>query len=683
MICADREIEYGQSLIPWEEMQLVPEKTRGKKRSSRRKYAAQIGALDIETTNLDEIKQSFIYHWQFQMDGFFTITGRTDDQMADFLRLLDDYLHGLNADLIVFVHNLSFEFQFLSGLFDLSGGRTFAMENRKVLKVDLLRHIELRCSYLQSGRSLDSLCKTYKVFHGKQSGDDFDYRKIRYPWTPLTSTEKLYCLNDVRGLVEAMYARKEERGDTWYSMPYTKTGYIRRRVKRALGYRTQYSRRDQADYEVYQALRRAFRGGNTHANVEYAGRIIDGVSFVDRSSSYPDVMLNCLYPKGAFKKTRPAAFDEMINSGEYAMIADLRLKNVRLKDEFFPVPYLSRDKCRRTVNGRFDNGRIYAADYLETTVTDIDFSILVSEYDFEYDCTGLYYTRYAYLPEELRAIIRDLYVKKTTLKGVEGSETEYALSKEDINSVYGMCVQDPGKPDIEYNGTDFMEDWEDPEGAYLRRIHNTPLLYAWGVWTTAWARLRLEEAIRLVGCRMVYCDTDSVGFVGDIDLTEYNRLRKSESEANGGTAVDPKGKRHWLGVFEPDKKPLQFVTFGAKKYAYTMEDGLHITIAGVNKKKGAEELKEAGGLPALQIGFVFRKGGGTSSIYNDEDFGLYKTENDGIIRIRRNIYIQDSEYTLGLTDDYVELITRTHFCRRTIDQRMYEQIGYIPPYAET
>lgn len=71
MICADREIEYGQSLIPWEEIQLVPEKTRGKKKSSRRKYAAQIGALDIETTNLDEIKQSFIYHWQFQMDGFF------------------------------------------------------------------------------------------------------------------------------------------------------------------------------------------------------------------------------------------------------------------------------------------------------------------------------------------------------------------------------------------------------------------------------------------------------------------------------------------------------------------------------------------------------------------------------------------------------------------------------------
>ena len=108
---------------------------------------------------------------------------------------------------------------------------------------------------------------------------------------------------------------------------------------------------------------------------------------------------------------------------------------------------------------------------------------------------------------------------------------------------------------------------------------------------------------------------------------------------------------------------------------------MHITIAGVNKVKGAEDLDEAGGLPALKTGFVFRKGGGTSSTYNDADFGLYKTPDGGIIRIRRNIYIQDSEYTLGLTDDYVELITHTHFIRKTLDQRMYEQNGYIPPYV--
>ena len=681
MICAERQIEYGTNPVPWEEVKLTPEKTRGRKQNSKRKFAAQIGAFDIETTNLDDVKQSFIYHWQFQMDKWFTVTGRTDDQIVDFFRDLDSYLDTLNADLIVYVHNLSFEFQFLSGLFDLSGEKTFAMDNRKVLKVSLLGHIEMRCSYLQTGRSFDSLCKTYKVFHVKQSGEEFNYRKIRYPWTELTEPELLYCLNDVRGLVEAMYARKEERGDTWYSIPYTKTGYIRRRVKQALGYRTQYARDEQSNYNVYLALRRAFRGGNTHANVEYSTRIIDGVTFVDRSSSYPDVMLNCKYPKGEFRQAPESAFDEIYKCGEYALIADIRIRDLRLKSEFWPVPYLSRDKCRRVVSGRFDNGRIYAADYLETTLTDIDFNILSSEYDFDFDCINLYYTRYDYLPQELRTIIRDLYTKKTTLKGVVGAETEYALAKEDINSIYGMCVQDPGKPDIDYTGEEFVENWDNPEETYQRRIKNTPLLYAWGVWTTAWARLRLEEGIRLVGSRMVYCDTDSVGFVGDIDLTDYNRKRQGESERNGGTAVDPKGQRHWLGVFEPDKKPNKFVTFGAKKYAYTLEDGLHITIAGVNKVKGAEELDEAGGLPALKTGFVFRKGGGTSSTYNDADFGLYKTLDGGIIRIRRNIYIQDSEYTLGLTDDYAELITHTHFVRKTLDQRMYEQVGYIPPYV--
>ena len=53
-------------------------------------------------------------------------------------------------------------------------------------------------------------------------------------------------------------------------------------------------------------------------------------------------------------------------------------------------------------------------------------------------------------------------------------------------------------------------------------------------------------------------------------------------------------------------------------------DELHITIAGVNKKLGAEELQERGGLEVMEDGFVFRKGGGTESKYNDKDLGLVK-----------------------------------------------------------
>ena len=70
----------------------------------------------------------------------------------------------------------------------------------------------------------------------------------------------------------------------------------------------------------------------------------------------------------------------------------------------------------------------------------------------EYDCTIIvdrcWKSPYTRLPSQFVSVINRLYHNKTALKGVEGRESDYALSKEDINSAYGMCVQDPGKPDI-------------------------------------------------------------------------------------------------------------------------------------------------------------------------------------------------------------------------------------------
>lgn len=302
-----------------------------------------------------------------------------------------------------------------------------------------------------------------------------------------------------------------------------------------------------------------------------------------------------------------------------------------------------------------DNGRIMAADHLIITVTDIDYDIICQQYDFSQAVNELWASRYDYLPAEIRTIVIDLYHAKTSLKNVPGRESEYASSKEDINSCYGMCVQDPGKPEIIFNGADYIKLVDQIPETYQEMISNTPLLYCWGVWITAWARYRLEEVIRMAGNQMVYCDTDSVFIQGDIDLTEYNSQRVQASTRSGAVAADFAGIEHPMGVFELDKICDEFITYGAKKYAYTRNGVLKITIAGVNKKKGAEELLSAGGLAALKPGFVFRKAGGTASWYNDTDYGPLKVEG-GEVNVTRNIYIQDAEYTLGITDEYRELI---------------------------
>ena len=108
---------------------------------------------------------------------------------------------------------------------------------------------------------------------------------------------------------------------------------------------------------------------------------------------------------------------------------------------------------------------------------------------------------------------------------------------------------------------------------------------------------------------------------------------------------------------EPEQPYDTFKTLGAKKYAYTQGGKMHITIAGVNKTKGAEELEAAGGLDAMKEGFTFRRGGGTESVYRDNYHEEKMIEGHTLI-ITDCVCIKDSTYTLGLTYEYKEVLSR-------------------------
>ena len=178
----------------------------------------------------------------------------------------------------------------------------------------------------------------------------------------------------------------------------------------------------------------------------------------------------------------------------------------------------------------------------------------------------------------------------------------------------------------------------------------------------------LEEGIRLVheteGADFVYCDTDSVKYTGTVDWTGYNTARVAECRESGSMATDPSGVTHYMGVFEnEDRKDTGvayrfFKTLGAKKYAYVEKDGegVHCTIAGVNKAKGGKELDEHGGLDAFEEGFVFRKAGGTMAVFNDSP-EIPEVEIEGhVLRITANVAILPSEYTLGITGEYERIL---------------------------
>lgn len=632
---------------------------RGNQRTKkRREFLHNIAAFDIETTRIEEVEQSVMYVWQFAIEGVGVCIGRTWPEFLQFLSRVRASLRG--RWLKVFVHNLSYEFQFLRGVYDFQPDDVFIIRERKILKCDMMEHFEFACSYLQTNQSLASFTAGFE--HEKTT---FDYEKKRYPWTPLDDVEIEYITNDVVGLIEAMRHRIDAGGDTIYTLPATSTGYVRRVAKRAMrGFNTDSLREMLPDPQLYTMLREAFRGGDVHASRFYAGEIVENVASWDRSSSYPDVIINDKFPMGEWTWVQHMSVDDFLTHymGRRACIFRVCFTNVRLINKAWPSPYLAYAKCRDVVRPALDNGRILSCDYCLTTMTDVDFKIFLAEYDFD-DMWFLEFAHAAYkkLPGPLRDVVNGLYKDKTKLKGVEGAEERYARSKEMINAVYGMMVQDPARPEIKYINGDYVEE-EEPLAQRLERANKRAFLsYAWGIWVTAWARYRLYEAVALVGpSRFVYCDTDSVKFIDDggADFTRYNEIRRAASEKNGAFAVDPKGNTHYMGVYEQEATAAQFRTWGAKKYAYYDQGGaLHLTCAGVGKKKGVEELERAGGLAAFKEGFIFVDAGGTESVYNDEpEIDHYYVDGYKYVPITTNVVIRPSTYTVGLSAEYRELL---------------------------
>lgn len=614
-------------------------------------------AFDIETTRLADIEQSIMYIWQFQIDTY-TIIGRAWDEFRLFLYKLRAALKG--RTMVIFVHNLSFEFQFLRGILPFQPKDVFAVERRKILYA-VYYCFEFRCSYLLSNMSLDLFTRKMRVEKPKLSG--FDYTKTRYPWTELTEFELDYATTDVKALVSAVKKLLEINNDTLATLPLTSTGFVRRECKnRMKTYNKEKLETLKINIEEWQILREAFRGGDTHANRYLSSEILENVFSFDRSSSYPDVIVNCKFPMSKFDRTDDISFDDfnrLITRGK-ACVFRVALKNVRIMPGQ-PCPYLTVDKSRNLLNYTADNGRILYADYLETTLTDIDFKIMLDMYNFELVAIPVcYFARYDYLPQQIRDMCIDYYQKKTSLKGVAGQEVFYDKFKNDFNAIYGMMAQNPVKRNIIVDTDYHYDDSQCEEEILAEHNKHAFLCYQWGVWVTAWARYRLHEGRRLVGADFVYCDTDSVKSLNNYAsaFDEYNKQRIADSTKNGAFAYDKNGKIHYMGVYELDGMYDKFVTMGAKKYAYEKDGDIHITVSGVSKKEGAKELQT---LVNFTDGFTFSAAGGLESVYNDI-FEPYTIVREGRkLEITSNVVLRPSTYTLGRTAEYTRIINTAKY----------------------
>lgn len=631
-----------------------------KKTDTIKGYVSLPATFDIEASTIKDKEKpfGFMYHWQMCVQGI-VVFGRTWTEWMQFMQRLSIELD-LNEKnkLVVYVHNLSYEFQFIRKF--IGDFKVFATDARKILTVKT-DTFEFRCSYRLSNMNLSKfIMNSPNTIHWKAS-EDLDYRVLRTPQSSFTLKEKGYFFNDVKGLYEAILTRLVD--DDLKSIPLTSTGYVRRDCRNAMR-RNKSNRKlflkTQLSLDQYILCKEAFRGGDTASNMYLCNTILRDVKSYDISSSYPYVMLTGDYPISAFMRWIPKTRSELNRLNKrYSTIGKYVFKNIKLKNDKY-APYIPIAKCNCYAKPEAYNGRILSADMLSITCTNYDFEIIADEYTFdELFVEEFLFAKKGKLPKELRERILFYFEGKSKLKGIDGKEYEYAKSKEYLNAIFGMMVTDILHNEWLIDEQDqFFEEKSDPEEK-LRRYYtsyNSFLPYQWGVFITAQARYRLREGLRKVGFDAVYWDTDSIKFIGNHENV-FEELNNKVIENKSGLPynIEINGKVYSTGIWEREERYDEFKTMGAKKYAFVKNGKIGITVSGLNKKQGAKELTEKGGLSHFKIGEVFFNSNRTCAYYNDEEPHII--EIDGVrILTASNIAIVDETYTLGISDTMLSIL---------------------------
>lgn len=580
-------------------------------------------SFDIETSsfiaskdeNGEPVKAATMYIWQLGLNGT-VIYGRTWDEFENVINELVDYLElSSKRHLLIYVHNLGYEFQFIRKRFEWD--KVFAIKQRRPVYA-ICGGIEFRCSLFLSNYSLEYIGKNllHKYPVEKLVGN-LDYSKIRHSKTPLTDEELAYCINDVKVVMSYIQEKIEMDGDIT-RIPLTNTGYVRNYCRKECFYEgipeddKEARKRVQMNYkaimkslqiqseEEYEQMHRAFMGGFTHASALYSGRVMYDVGSADLTSSYPYTIVSEYFPMTKGEYIGSVEDNKLFNYylSNFCCLFDIEFTNLEPIQEYEnPISY---SRCFIEGDYIVNNGRLVSADKCTTTITELDYDTISKFY--RWDSVKIMNMRVyhrGYLPKALILAVLSLYEDKTTLKGVSGKEVEYLVSKNMINAAFGMMVTAVVRDEFEYADEWFKKAADiDSQLAGYNNNFNRFLFYGWGVWVTAHARHNLFSAIYEFGTDYVYSDTDSIKGINFEQHMEYfkkyndNVFEKLLDMCNHYNIpfnkCRPKtknGEEKLIGVWDMEKPYVRFKTVGAKRYIYEYEDGeLSLTVSGLNKK---------------------------------------------------------------------------------------------------
>lgn len=662
-------------------------------------------AFDIETTSFTDSgeKRACCYLWQFGFNGFVIIGRNLLAEFPHFISALSTTLNlSVKRRLLCYVHNLAYEFQWIRKYFTWCTGEFDFRANdaRKPFAALTDIGVEFRCSFILSGYSLKKVAENLQSYKISKLTEQMDYTLIRHSETTLDDKTIEYAVNDVLIVMAYIDEEIDNAGGNIFNIPLTNTSRVRR-----------YCRNNSKEYQKfvrnnlllttdsYIAAKKAFQGGFTHSNSKYTGKTLKNVGSYDFTSSYPFVMVSEKFPMSEPRLLRIKTIEQFNNA--------LHLKCCIFQITLYDVQstgndnFISISRCENVRNCIADNGRVYSAAELTTTITELDYKIICANYSFSDMRIGYFYhCKKDYLPLQFVNAILALYSDKTTLKGIEGKDAEYLRKKGMLNSCYGMAVTDIIRNEIGYDND--ADTWLESEPNIAEKIekynneYSRFLFYLWGIYVTAYARYNLITNINKLGTDYVYSDTDSIKFLNvkknQPIFDAYNqsvlvKLKRVSAERKiSFDLFQPKtikGVPKLLGVFDFEGVYDLFKTLGAKRYLCYKNGKLEITVAGVNKKTGIRALLPAefqaltvAELSKMKIsqsvandafnlfdfGLTFDSNacGKLTHTYLDEEFSGSVVDCNGVAGDYHElsaIHLEPTTYQMTVTEDYLNFIT--------------------------
>lgn len=533
----------------------------------RHAFCTYLAALDIQYSH----HTPYIWTWCF--DGTQeVIYGRTWDDLKQWINYVINALElSKEHKLVVCVEDLAEFFQYSKKILSYDQDPTVAKSPHEILLMQMYTCIQMHSYVDYTESDVDHDMFTNLGIIQPEIDKDFlsDICSLSENELEYSSNRVLYLSSYFREELNLKYENNIAK------LPLTKTARVEQLIYAEMR-RLSGSRKQQCCLEkqikninpmsseegmtvLLPMMHKAFFGGVNFIEPDTLDIPFEGVCNADLTSAYVSQMVLSKYPISKFQQLpTPQTFKQIFEDVRYnkkALLITFKVKHMELRPgavPFLPSKLkngyynLNEEGGQLTAIKDTDTGaRIDQADNLILVLTDIDFKLLFKNYKINgIRIIQVYGAHYGYLPDYITNVIVKLYHDKAKAKlklqelerlglADDQAEHDYDNIKSELARLYGIFTKSPYV--LRYDFDTECKELREAEKDYVSKKRKyKPIVYQWGVWTTALVRaeiIDLRSRIKAAdSVRVLSGDTDCVNFAGDatVIITDYNNFVKAK-----------------------------------------------------------------------------------------------------------------------------------------------------------